>query len=82
MPKRDNIAKEMTVMNLIMSSQHVTLYNSIPGSQNNSAFQKELSALELSPGFPPPPFFLTMNASLYKFPLSKRLKPHHIITEN
>jgi hypothetical protein len=48
----------MTVMNLMISRKRVTLYNSILGSQNNSAFQKELSALELSPGFPPPPHFL------------------------
>jgi hypothetical protein len=46
--------KEMTVMNLIISRKRVTVYNSIPGSQNNSAFQKELSALELPPGFSPP----------------------------
>jgi hypothetical protein len=47
--KKENIVKEMTVMNLIMSSQHVTLYNSILGFQNNSVFQKDLSSKEVYP---------------------------------
>jgi hypothetical protein len=71
--------KEMTVMNLIISRKRVTLYNSILGSQNNSAFQKGAlcprAFSRLSPLF-------TMNASLYKFPLSRRLKPPHIITDS
>jgi hypothetical protein len=77
--KKENIVKEMTVMNLMISRNVSLCIIPFLVLKITLRSKKELSALELSPGFPPP---LYNESSLYKFPLSRRLKPPHIITDS